>query len=225
MDDRSPQRPLFLFAPGAGAPSSSRWMVTWHRRLETLGQVVAFDYPYMQAGRRAPDRAPALIAAHRAALAAAVATAGADGGTRAGRGEPRVFLIGKSMGGRIGCHVAADAADTALAHANPHITGLICLGYPLRSGTTGALRDQVLLALRTPILFVQGTRDPLCPLDDLAAVRARMTAPHRLHVVEGGDHSLEVSAAQRKAAGQTQGDADARVLDQIRSFTTLTPDR
>jgi predicted alpha/beta-hydrolase family hydrolase len=226
MDDhRSPQRPLFLFAPGAGAPSSSRWMVTWRRRLETLGDVVAFDYPYMQAGRRAPDRPPALIAAHRAALAAAVATAGAGDGTRAGSGEPRVFLIGKSMGGRIGCHVAADTADTTLAHANPHVTGLICLGYPLRSGTTGALRDQVLLALRTPILFVQGTRDPLCPLDDLAAVRARMTAPHRLHVVEGGDHSLEVSAAQRKAAGETQADADARVLDQIRSFTTLTPDR
>jgi predicted alpha/beta-hydrolase family hydrolase len=218
MDDRSPRRPLFLFAPGAGAPSSSRWMVTWRGRLETLGDVVAFDYPYMQAGRRAPDRPPALIAAHRAAFAAAVATTGAGG-------EPRVFLIGKSMGGRIGCHVAADSTEAADAHATPHITGLICLGYPLRSGTTGALRDQVLLALRTPILFVQGTRDPLCPLDDLAAVRARMTAPHRLHVVEGGDHSLQVSAAQRKTAGDTQADADARVLDQIRSFTTPTPDR
>jgi uncharacterized protein len=194
-------RPLFLFAPGAGAPSSSRWMAAWRKRLITLGDVVAFDYPYMRAGRRSPDRPPALIAAHRAALDDVMA----DARARA------VFLIGKSMGGRIGCHVAADAPALPIA-------GLICLGYPLRSASSGAVRDQVLLALRAPILFVQGTRDPLCPLADLAAVRARMTALNQLHVVDGGDHSLEVSAAQRKAAGETQADADARILDQIRRF-------
>ena len=177
-------------------------MVGWAARLATLGDVVTFDYPYMRAGRRSPDRPPALIAAHREAL---------DGVVAAAAGRRSIFLIGKSMGGRIGCHVAA--ADPAAA-----IAGLICLGYPLRSASTGALRDQVLLALRTPILFVQGTRDPLCPLDDLAAVRARMAAPHQLYVVEGGDHSLEVSAAQRKAAGETQAQCDARVLDQIRGF-------
>jgi hypothetical protein len=204
----SSSRPLFLFAPGAGAPSASRWMVAWRKRLETLGDAVAFDYPYMLAGRRSPDRPPALIAAHRAALARAMTTAST---TPAAAGPRAVFLIGKSMGGRIGCHLAVEGPGHPIA-------GLICLGYPLRSASSGALRDQVLLALRTPILLVQGTRDPLCPLDDLAAVRARMTAPHDLYVVEGGDHSLEVSAAQRKAAGETQADADARVLDRIAGF-------
>ena len=57
------------------------------------------------------------------------------------------------------------------------------------------MRDQVLLALRTPILFVQGTRDPLCPLDKLAAVRNAMTCDRDLHVVESGDHSLKITAA------------------------------
>ena len=57
------------------------------------------------------------------------------------------------------------------------------------------MRDEVLIALRTPILFVQGSRDSLCPLPTLAAVRARMTAPSTLLVVDGGNHSLEVSAA------------------------------
>jgi len=198
----SSSRPLFLFAPGAGAPTSSRWMVAWRQRLATLGDVVAFDYPYMLAGRRSPDRPPALIAAHREALAHAVA---------GGAGPRRVFLIGKSMGGRIGCHLAADDPGHPIA-------GLICLGYPLRSASSGALRDQVLLSLRTPILFVQGTRDPLCALDELAEVRARMTAPNQLYVVEGGDHSLEVTAAQRKAAGETQADVDARILDEIGRF-------
>ena len=190
-------RPSFLFAHGAGAPSSSAWMVAWRKRMATLGDVTAFDYPYMRAGRKAPDRLPVLIDAHRAVLAKVRA-----------RAKGPLFLAGKSMGGRVGCHVALEEP----------VAGVICLGYPLQSGATGALRDEVLLALRVPILFVQGSRDSLCPLDKLAEVRARMTAPSTLLVVEGGNHSLEVSAAQRKASGATQADSDARVLDAIRTF-------
>jgi len=190
-------RPFFVFAHGAGAPSSSGWMVAWRDRLATLGDVTAFDYPYMRAGRKTPDRLPALIAAHREVLAEARA-----------RASGPLFLVGKSMGGRVGCHVALEES----------VAGVICLGYPLQSGSSGAMRDEVLLALRTPILFVQGSRDGLCPLDKLAAVRVRMTAPSTLLVVEGGNHSLEVSAAQRKASGATQADSDARVLDAIRTF-------
>ena len=199
MKRRSPrvEAPSFLFAHGAGAPSSSDWMRAWRKRLGTLGDVVAFDYPYMRAGRKTPDRLPALIEAHRAALAKLRA-----------RAKAPVFLIGKSMGGRVGCHLALEEK----------VAGVICLGYPLQSGATGALRDEVLLALRTPILFVQGSRDSLCPLDKLAAVRARMTAPSTLLVVEGGNHSLEVSAAERKATGTTQAQSDARVLEAIGAF-------
>jgi predicted alpha/beta-hydrolase family hydrolase len=203
------KRPLFLFAPGAGASSASAWMVAWRDRLSSLGDVVPFDYPYMRAGRKSPDRLPALVAAHRQALAGA-----RDGRAEAGAGAATAptFLIGKSMGGRVGCHLALEE------ETRPSIAGLICLGYPLQSGSTGAMRDEVLLALRTPILFVQGSRDPLCPLDKLEAVRARMTAPNTLLVVEGGDHSLQISAQRRKAAGETQADSDARVLEAIRNF-------
>ena len=188
--------PSFLFAHGAGAPSSSSWMAAWRDRLATLGDVTAFDYPYMRAGRKTPDKLPALIAAHREALA----------GVRA-RATGPIFLIGKSMGGRVGCHVALEEQVPASS----------VFGYPLAS-PSGAVRDEVLVALRTPILFVQGTRDALCPLDRLAEVRARMTAPNSLLIVEGGNHSLEVSAGQRKTSGETQGDSDARVLEAIRSF-------
>jgi len=191
----------FVFAHGAGAPSTSAWMAGWRKRLATLGAVIAFDYPYMRAKRKAPDRLPVLIDAHRAVLAKARA-----------RAKGPVFLIGKSMGGRVGCHLALEEK----------VASVICLGYPLQSGATGALRDEVLLALRTPILFVQGDRDVLCPLDKLAAVRARMTAPSTLLVVEGGNHSLEVSAAVRKAAGTTQAESDARVLAAISDFVEST---
>jgi predicted alpha/beta-hydrolase family hydrolase len=194
-------RPFFLFAPGAGAPSTSAWMVAWRERLATLGEVQAFDYPYMRAGRKTPDRLPTLLAAHREALAEARARAAGP-----------VTLIGKSMGGRIGCHLALEE------EAAREVAGVICLGYPLRSGASGALRDQVLLALRRPILFVQGTRDPLCPLEVLQSVRAQMTAPNTLLVIEGGNHSLEVSAQRRRAAGETQLESDERVLAAIRDF-------
>jgi uncharacterized protein len=190
-------RPTFLLAPGAGAPSTSAWMIAWRDLLRTLGEVETFDYPYMRAGRRMPDRLPTLIAAHREALAAARARAAGP-----------IFLAGKSMGGRVGCHLALEES----------VAGVICFGYPLRSGTSGALRDEVLVAQRTSILLLQGSRDELCPLDLLQEVRARMTAPNTLLVVAGGDHSLLLSAAGRKATGTTQAESDARVLDAVGAF-------
>ena len=172
-------------------------MQGWKTRLETIGEAVTFDYPYMQAGRRTPDRPPVLLEAHRTALAAA----------RAGREGP-VVLAGKSMGSRIGCHLAVE---------EPAVRALVCLGYPL-VGQGGQVRGEVLLALRAPVLFVQGTRDHLCPLDLLENVRRRMTAPSALHVVEGGDHSLRVSRTRLAGAGGTQEEVDRRALEAIRTF-------
>jgi predicted alpha/beta-hydrolase family hydrolase len=187
---------LLLLAPGAGAPASSPWMRRWAARLAAFGRVVPFDYPYRKAGRKAPDRQPALLAAHRAALAEA-----------RGAGGERAVLVGKSMGSRIGCHVALEEP----------VAALVCLGYPLR-GARGDLRSEVLLALRTPILFVQGSRDPLCPLDALEEVRRKMAAPSALHVVEGGNHSLEVAAGALRDRGETQERVEARVAGAIASF-------
>ncbi len=192
--------PIFLFAPGAGAPSSHPWMQRWKTRLRGIGEVETFDYDYMRAGRGRPDRLPQLIAAHRAALA--------EGREKFGCDTP-TFLIGKSMGGRIGCHVALEET----------VQGVICLGYPLCAmGDRSKMRDAVLRLLGRPILFVQGTRDTLCPLDLLEEVRAGMTAPNRLHIVEEGDHSLGVTKRQLKAAGETQEEVDQRILGAIARF-------
>jgi pimeloyl-ACP methyl ester carboxylesterase len=80
------------------------------------------------------------------------------------------------------------------------------------------VRDEVLLALRAPVLFVQGSRDPLCPLELLAPVRARMAAPSSLHVVDGGNHSLEVGVRALAKRGETQEAVDAAVLAAIAAF-------
>lgn len=183
---------LLLFAPGAGAPSTSDWMSAWASRLSTVGRVVRFDYDYMRDARGRPDRLPALVAAHRAAL------------DRSRVADEPVILIGKSMGSRVGCHLSLDVP----------VAGLVCFGYPLvGQGKARPLRNQVLESLTAPVLFIQGTRDPLAPLDLLEATRAKMRAPSELLVVDGGDHSLEI----RKKDGP-QADADARVLHAVAQF-------
>jgi predicted alpha/beta-hydrolase family hydrolase len=167
--------------------------------LSEIGEVETFDYDYMRAGRKRPDPLPQLIAAHRSALQAA----------REKHLPDSTFLIGKSMGGRIGCHVSLEEK----------VDGLVCLGYPLCAmGDRTKLRDEVLRALTTPILFVQGTRDALCPLDLLERVRAEMKAPNCLHVVEGGDHSLRVPKRQLQAMGETQEEVDQRAFDAVAGF-------
>jgi predicted alpha/beta-hydrolase family hydrolase len=168
------------------------------RRLGALGTVECFDYPYQKAGRRSPDRHAALVAAHEAELARVRAKA-----------SGKVVLVGKSMGGRIGCHVAAASTDPPEA--------IVCFGYPL-VGQNKKVRDEVLLELRTPILFVQGTRDALCPLDQLEAVLPRLSAPNALHRVDDGDHSLRVPVARLKARGETQDSVDERILQAVRQF-------
>ena len=190
---------LMVFAPGAGAPSSHSWMQNWKRRLSNIGEVETFDYDYMREGRKRPDRLPQLIEAHRQALDRA----------RERHQAASTILVGKSMGGRIGCHVSLEE----------RVDGLICLGYPLCAmGDSTKLRDEVLRALATPILFVQGTRDALCPLDLLERVRAEMKAPNFLHVVEGGDHSLRVPKRLLQASGEMQEDIDRQIFKSITGF-------
>jgi predicted alpha/beta-hydrolase family hydrolase len=106
-------------------------MQKWKQQLSKIGDVEAFDYPYLQQSRRRPDPLPQLIAAHRQALVEA----------RRGR---TAILIGKSMGGRIGCHVSLEEK----------VEAIVCLGYPLcGGGDQSKLRDKVLRALTTPILL------------------------------------------------------------------------
>jgi predicted alpha/beta-hydrolase family hydrolase len=173
-------------------------MLHWTELLETIGHVSAFDYPYRMEGRKRPDPLPTLITGHRAALDKA----------RQSHSGP-IILIGKSMGGRVGCHVALEEA----------VAGVVCFGYPLCAGGDRAkLRDKVLRELTTPILFVQGTRDSLCPLDLLGPIRKAIRAQNELYVVEGGDHSLLLTKSQLKEAGETQDAVDHRILQVIRHF-------
>ena len=90
------------------------------------------------------------------------------------------------MGGRIASQVAANDENFVDVH------GLIFLGYPLHPpGRPERRRDAHLPSLAAPMLFVQGSRDPFGTKDEIQPVVDSCQAG-RLHIVEGGDHSLKV---------------------------------
>lgn len=192
---------LIVLAHGAGAGQSHPFMQAWGTALAQDFDVLPFEYDYMRIeGRRPPDRMPKLLTRHKKELAHA----------RANFPNRTTILVGKSMGSRVGCHLANGLA--------PHeaVDAVVCLGYPLKGRTS--LRDEVLRGLGTPILFVQGTRDPLCPLDLLEKVRPAIAVRNELHVVAGGDHSLKVRMKDLKEMGSSQMESDEAAFAAVRAF-------
>ncbi|XP_077251269.1 alpha/beta-Hydrolases superfamily protein [Tasmannia lanceolata] len=195
--------PLVVFAHGAGSPSTSEWMIRWK---EMLGnalnaiEVVTFDYPYLSGGkRRAPPKAEKLVEYHSDIVKTAVLKY---------PGHP-LILAGKSMGSRVSCMVASTEGI--------HASAIVCLGYPLK-GINGAVRDETLLQLIVPIMFVQGSKDGLCPLDTLSAVRKKMKSVNELHVIEGGDHSFKIGKKFLQSNELSQAEADEQGVEAIAEF-------
>jgi predicted alpha/beta-hydrolase family hydrolase len=196
-----------VLAHGAGAPQAHPWMVRMAGLLASRGlDVVTFDFLYTAAKRRVPDKNDVLEATWRAAVAAVRA--------RSDVSHERLFLGGKSMGGRIATQVVA-AAPPELGP----IAGVVLLGYPLHPpGKPEKLRTAHLGSIRVPMLFVQGTRDAFGSPDELAPFVTPLAAHGtRIFPVDGGDHSLSVPKARGDAA-QTL----AAVADEIARFCVVS---
>jgi predicted alpha/beta-hydrolase family hydrolase len=187
-----PGQTAVILGHGAGNDMRNRLLSAVHAGLAERGLVaVKFNFPYTEAGRRAPDRMPVL----EGCFARVVETVRGDERLR----PARLVLGGKSMGGRVASHLAAQGVAC---------DGLIFLGYPLHpAGKPERLRSAHLGAIRAPMLFFAGTRDPLCDLALLRPVLAGLQAPATLHVIEDGDHSFAV----RKSAGRTRPVAEELV--------------
>jgi predicted alpha/beta-hydrolase family hydrolase len=187
-------RAAFVVAHGAGAGQKSAWMVRVARGLASRGiRTATFDFPYMAAKRSAPDRAPVLEASWRDAIAVA----------REKLGDLPLFIGGKSMGGRMASHVAAQKTET--------LAGVIFFGYPLHPpGSPEKRRDAHLPDIAEPVLFVQGTRDTFGTADE---IRALLTSLQNatLYEVTGGDHSLKASSNTAKQEEVMEGVLDFTV--------------
>jgi predicted alpha/beta-hydrolase family hydrolase len=165
-----------VLAHGAGAGQASPFMVRVAKGLAARGICTAtFDFPYILAKKHMPDKPPVLEDAWRKAIDAA------------GKDFPGLplFIGGKSMGGRIATHVAAQGCDG--------VKGVVLLGYPLHPpGRPQQRRDAHLPSVTEPMLFVQGTRDTFGSAADIAALQPTLKNA-TVHEVAGGDHSFKTS--------------------------------
>jgi predicted alpha/beta-hydrolase family hydrolase len=188
-------RATILLAHGAGVGMDSPFMAAFAEGLaERKIRVGRFEFPYMlrrrQTGKKSPpDRAPVLVQAWREAI----------GQVR----SKRLFIGGKSMGGRI----ASMVVDESRAD------GLICLGYPFHpAGKPEKLRVEHLQSLEKPALFLQGERDALGNRAEVAGYE--LSASIHVHWLEDGDHNLK----PRKASGRTEEDNWQEAMGEMDKF-------
>jgi hypothetical protein len=132
------------------------------------------DFPYTLAGRRAPDRPPVLVAA--------VVTEAASLSAAPDLAADRIFLGGRSMGGRMCSMAVAEGLPAA---------GLVLISYPLHPpGRPGKMRTDHFGRLDLPCLFVSGTSDSFGSPAELEVALALIPGAVTVHHIERGDHGL-----------------------------------
>ena len=166
----------FIIGHGAGGPMHTPFIRFFHTELAKHGFVsVKFNFPYMEARRKIPDRREILEDSYRTIIKHA----------QDSKHKPRRTVIGgKSMGGRIASQVAATGTVD--------VDGLFFLGYPLHPlGKPDQLRDEHLYRIKKPMLFVSGTRDGFASRELLEKVLARLGPIANVHWITDGDHGFK----------------------------------
>jgi len=167
---------LLVLTHGAGGNAKAPLLIAISERLAAAGlNVLRCDLPYRQ---RRPTGSPSPSDAKhdQAGLRRAVTLMKEKFGDKA-------YLGGVSYGGR--------QASMLVASGPALVAGLLLLSYPLHPpGRPTQLRTAHLPELRTPTLFVSGTRDAFGSIDELEAAIKLIPAPTRLIAVEGAGHGL-----------------------------------
>jgi predicted alpha/beta-hydrolase family hydrolase len=187
---------VYVFAHGAGGAMDTPFMSTVARELGERGiRVIRFEFPYMAArrtgGKRgAPDREPVLLNTWREVAAQL-------------GGGPRLFIGGKSMGGRMATLVADEL----------QVRGAVIFGYPFHPpGQPHKLRTAHLERLTTPMLVLQGERDPFGTRGDVAGYQ--LSPQIRIEWIPDGDHSLK----PRAKSGTTERQNLLHAIDAAAKF-------
>jgi predicted alpha/beta-hydrolase family hydrolase len=176
---------------GAGSNSNTPLLISLARGFAEAGMaVLRYDLPF-RVERPSGSPFPAGAARDREGVRAAAAAL-TKYATR------RIFAGGHSYGGRQTAMAAAE--DSRMA------AGLLLLSYPLHPPRKPEqLRTAFFPELRTPALFVHGTRDPFASIEELRAAIAAIPARTDVFTIERSGHDL-------KPAAQLGGEILARML-------------
>lgn len=177
FDGPEDARVTLLLAHGAGAPMDSASMTATAKALGAAGfRVARFEFGYMAARRTGTRKPPPKAETVMPEYVAAIDDLGPTNGP--------LIIGGKSMGGR----VASMVADAEFAAGR--IAGLLCLGYPFHPpGRPQQLRTAHLMALKTPTLICQGTRDEFG--DRFEVGEYGLSDEIEVFWLEDGDHDLK----------------------------------
>ena len=173
-----------ILTHGAGSNRNAPLLVTVDRELSANGlSVTRVNLPYREERPSGPPR-PGDAARDRAALRELVVKA---------REAGRVFLGGHSYGGRQASMLAAEEPGL--------VDGLLLLSYPLHPPRKPAsLRTAHFPNLRTPALFVTGSRDPFGSPEELEAALKLIPARVTLMVIDRAGHDLKSADVAGKIA-------------------------
>jgi predicted alpha/beta-hydrolase family hydrolase len=165
-----------ILTHGAGSDCTAPLLVALAETFAEHGYVVLrCDLPFRQERRIGPPF-PGNAERDRAGLRNAVAAFRKNV-------TGRIFLGGHSYGSRQATMVCA--AEPEL------VAGLLLLSYPMHPPRKPEqLRIQHLPSLRTPSLFVQGTRDPFGSVEEMTKALQLIPARTQLMKVEGTGHDL-----------------------------------
>ncbi len=171
-----PNGDALILTHGAGSDCTAPLLVALSETFAGHGYVVLrCDLPFRQERRTGPPF-PGNAERDRAGLRNAIA------------------VLCKSVAGRIslGGHSYGGRQATMLCAAEPGlVSGLLLLSYPLHPPRKPEqLRVQHLPNLRTPSLFVHGTRDPFGTIEEMMKAIDLIPAKNELLEVEGAGHDL-----------------------------------
>jgi len=183
-----------VLSHGAGSNASAPLLVALADTFSANGfTVLRCDLPYRQSRSFGPP-GPGDAARDRAGLENALAALGK-------MISGRLFLGGHSYGGRQSSMLCAEEPDL--------VTALLLFSYPLHPPRKPEQqRIQHLPDLRTPTLFVQGTRDPFGSIAEMERALKMIPAKTKLLAVEGAGHDLgfKGKAKREELLGQILSD-------------------
>jgi len=180
----TPNQAGLVLTHGAGGNAQAPLLIALADAFAATGvTVLRCNLPYRQARPFGPP-GPGDATRDRAGLKNAIAKL-------RGMMSGRIFLGGHSYGGRQSSMLCAEEPDLAAA--------LLLLSYPLHPPRRPEQqRTQHLPDLRTPALFVSGTRDPFGSIEELQRAIKMIPARTKLLPIEGAGHDLGFKGKTKK---------------------------